>query len=162
MRLNLVLELLDVPGKLVAVLEPIGALGANLVTVIHQRDIKTERGLIPVQITIEGEPNTLDLVMKKLNELGIKVIEMDGVLLKETIKTILIGNIVDRDVKDTMDQINQLDGVRVADLALKMAEEPLDSSARITVEADFGKKEELMHRINSIGYKKDFLVISEV
>lgn len=162
MRLNLVLELLDVPGKLVAVLEPIGALGANLVTVIHQRDIKTERGLIPVQITIEGEPNNLDLVMKKLNELGIKIIEMDGVLLKETIKTILIGNIVDRDVKDTMDQINQLDGVRVADLALKMAEEPLDSSARITVEADFGKKEELMHRINSIGYKKDFLVISEV
>lgn len=162
MRLNLVLELLDVPGKLVAVLGPIGALGANLVTVIHQRDIKTERGLIPVQITIEGEPNTLDLVMKKLDELGIKVIEMDGVLLKETMKTILIGNIVDRDVKDTMDQINHLDGVRVADLALKMAEEPLDSSARITVEADFGKKEELMHRINSIGHKKDFLVISEV
>jgi ACT domain-containing protein len=162
MRLNLVLELLDVPGKLVAVLEPIGTLGANLVTVIHQREIKTERGLIPVQITIEGEPNTLDLVMKKLDELGIKVIEMDGVILKETIKTILIGNIVDRDVKDTMDQINQLDGVRVADLALKMAEEPLDSSARITVEADFGKKDEVMEKIHSIGHKKDFLVISEV
>lgn len=162
MRLNLVLELLDVPGKLVAVLGPIGALGANLVTIIHQREIKTERGLIPVQITIEGEPEVLDLVMKKLDELGIRVIEVDGVLLKETIKTILIGNIVDKDVKDTMDQINQLDGVRVADLALKMAEEPLDSSARITIESDFGKKDEVMERIINIGQKKDFLVISEV
>ncbi len=162
MRLNLVLELLDVPGKLVAVLEPIGALGANLVTIIHQREIKTERGLIPVQITIEGDPETLDLVMKKLDELGIRVIEVDGVLLKETIKTVLIGNIVDRDVKDTMDQINQLEGVRVADLALKMAEEPFDSSARITVEADFGKKDDVMERIINIGQKKDFLVISEV
>ena len=35
MRMNLVLELLDIPGQLVSVLEPIGVLGANLVTVIH-------------------------------------------------------------------------------------------------------------------------------
>ena len=38
MRINLVLELLDVPGQLVSVLEPISGLGANLVTVIHKRD----------------------------------------------------------------------------------------------------------------------------
>ena len=44
MRLNLVLELMDVPGQLVKVLEPIGSLGANLVTVIHKRDYKNENG----------------------------------------------------------------------------------------------------------------------
>ena len=162
MRMNLVLELLDVPGKLVAVLEPIGALGANIVTVIHQRDIKTERGLVPVQITIEGDQEILDLVIKKLEELGIQVIEIDGVVRKEKITTILIGNIVDRDVKDTMDQINQLDGVRVADLSLKMSEEPLDSSAKIIIESDYGKRDMVMQKIQNIGDKKDFLVISEV
>ncbi len=162
MRLNMVIELLDVPGQLLAALEPIGTLGANLVTVIHQREIKTERGLIPVQITIEGDTETLDLVMNKLNELGFRVIEVDGNILKETINTILIGNIVDRDVKDTMDQINQLKGVRVADLSLKMSEEPLHSSARITVEADFGKKKDVLEKIQNIGKSKDFLVISEV
>ena len=55
MRLNLGLELMDIPGQLMDALEPIGRLGANIVTVIHQRDIKTERGTIPVQITIEGD-----------------------------------------------------------------------------------------------------------
>jgi ACT domain-containing protein len=162
MRTNLVLELLDVPGQLVEVLEPIGGLGANIVTVIHQRDVKTERGTVPVQITIEGDEENLELVLKELEQLGISVIEIDGVLRKEKITTILIGNIVDRDVKDTMDQIDQLTGVRVADLDLKMAEEPLESSAKIIVEADYGKRDEVMDKIQKIADKKDFLVISEV
>ncbi len=162
MRTNLVLELLDVPGQLVGVLEPIGGLGANIVTVIHQRDVKTERGTVPVQITLEGDEENLDLVLKELERLGISVIEIDGVLRKEKITTILIGNIVDRDVKDTMDQINQLQGVRVADLDLKMAEEPLESSAKIIVEADYGKRDEVMDKIHKIAENKDFLVISEV
>ena len=37
-RINQTLELLDTPGKLVKVLEPISTFGANLVTVIHKRD----------------------------------------------------------------------------------------------------------------------------
>nr|WP_248610675.1 amino acid-binding protein [Methanobacterium alcaliphilum] len=160
--MNMVLELQDVPGQLVAVLDPIGALGANIVTVIHQRDIKTERGLVPVQITIEGDEKTLDIVLQKMAELNINVMEVDGVVLKEKITTILIGNIVDRDVKDTMDQINHLNGVRVVDLALKMSEEPLDSSAKIIMEADYGQKDKVMEKIHNISLEKDFLVISEV
>lgn len=162
MRMNLVLELQDVPGQLVAVLEPIGAIGANIVTVIHQRDIKTEKGLVPVQITIEGDEETLNLVLQKLADLGINIMEVDGVLRKEKITTILVGNIVDRDVKDTMDQINQLEGVKVVDLALKMSEGPRDSSAKIIIESDYGQKDNVMEKIHNISSKKDFLVISEV
>jgi len=55
MRFNLVLDVPDVPGQLLEVLEPMGRLGANIVAVIHQRDVKTERGTVPVQITIEGD-----------------------------------------------------------------------------------------------------------
>ena len=64
MRFNLVLDLPDVPGQLLEVLEPMGRLGANIVAVIHQRDVKTERGTVPVQITIEGDKETLDMVME--------------------------------------------------------------------------------------------------
>ena len=42
MRLNLVLELLDVPGQLLDVLKTIGRIGANIVAVIHQRDVKND------------------------------------------------------------------------------------------------------------------------
>lgn len=44
MKMDLVLELMDVPGQLVSVLDPISGLGANLVTVIHKRDSKNEKG----------------------------------------------------------------------------------------------------------------------
>ena len=162
MRTNLVLELQDVPGQLVGVLEPIGALGANIVTVIHQRDVKTERGMVPVQITLEGDQETLDNVLKKLDQLDIHVMAVDGIVLKEKITTILIGNIVDRDLKDTMDKINHLEGVRVADLELKLSESNLDSSAKIVVEAEYGNRDLLMDKINEIAEVKEFLVISEV
>ena len=45
MKMDLVLELMDVPGQLVSVLDPISGLGANLVTVIHKRDSKNEKGI---------------------------------------------------------------------------------------------------------------------
>ena len=83
MRMNLVLELMDVPGQLVKVLEPIGSLGANLVTVIHKRDYKTENGKVPVQLTLEGEFEDLKNVVKRFEDLGITITEMDDVVLKE-------------------------------------------------------------------------------
>ena len=90
MRLNLVLELLDVPGQLLDVLNPMGKLGANIVNVIHHRDVKTERGTIPVHLTIEGDEETLTKVLSTLEQKNIQIIEVDGVVRKEILTTILI------------------------------------------------------------------------
>ena len=54
MRMNLILEILDVPGQLVSILNPIGELGANVVTIVHKREIKAEEGKVAIQIAIEG------------------------------------------------------------------------------------------------------------
>ena len=67
MRMNLVLELFDTPGKLVKVLEPISTFGANLVTVIHKRDYKNDNGMVPVQLTLEGEQEELKNVVDKFD-----------------------------------------------------------------------------------------------
>ena len=117
--MNLVLELLDVPGQLVSALEPISGLGANLVTVIHKRDSKNENGKIPVQLTLEGEQENLNRVIDRFDDLGFTIIEKDGVINKEFISTILIGHIVDKDVRDTTDRINALDGVYVVGFDIK-------------------------------------------
>ncbi|UTB32812.1 MAG: amino acid-binding protein [Methanobacterium sp. ERen5] len=162
MRLNLVLELLDVPGQLIDALEPIGKLGANIVTVIHQRDVKTERGTIPVHLTLEGDEETLKRVLKTIESNDIQIIEVDGVVKKETITTILIGNIVDHDLKETVSELNSIDGVRVADLNLKMSDNPENSASRIVIETDYGRKNELMQNIKDFGKSKGFLVINEV
>lgn len=162
MRLNLVLELLDIPGQLFDALEPIGRLGANIVTVIHQRDIKTERGTVPVQITIEGDKDTLDKVIGALEIQNIQIMEVDGVLRKEKIRTVLIGNIVDKDVKDALNKLNMIESVKVVDFNLKMSDEPDKSASKIIIEADYGKRKEIMKKIKEIGISKGFLVINEV
>jgi ACT domain-containing protein len=162
MRLNLVLELLDVPGQLLDALDPIGKLGANIVAVIHQRDVKTERGTIPVHISIEGDRETLKRVLNAIEEMDIQIIEVDGVVKKEKLTTILIGNIVDKDLKETIKVLNIIKGVRVADLNLKMSDNPEESASRIVIEADYGIKKDLMRNINEYGKSKGFLVINEI
>lgn len=162
MRFNLVLDLQDVPGKLMEALEPMGRLGANIVAVIHQRDVKTERGTVPVQITIEGDKETLDRVMDALESKDIQIMEVDGVLRKEQITTVLVGDIVEKDVQDTVARLNQLEGVRVADLDLKMSDKPENSATKMVMEADFGLKKEILKNIKKLGSEKGFLVINEV
>lgn len=162
MRLNLVLELLDVPGQLLDALDPIGKLGANIVAVIHQRDVKTERGTVPVHITIEGDEETLKRVLNSIEQRDIQIIEVDGVVRKEKIITIFIGNIIDQDLKETVTVLNSIDGVRVADLNLKMSDNPAQSASRIVIEADYGIKKSLMQDIKELGISKGFLVINEV
>ena len=162
MRFNLVLDVPDVPGQLLEVLEPMGRLGANIVAVIHQRDVKTERGTVPVQITIEGDKETLDKVMDALESKDIRILEVDGVLRKEQITTVLVGDIVEEDLQDTIATLNQLKSVKVADLDLKMSDEPKNSATKMVIEADFGLRKEVLKNIKKLGAQKGFLVINEV
>lgn len=161
MRLNLVLELLDVPGQLVSILEPISGLGANLVTVIHKRDAKNENGKIPVQLTLEGEQENLNRVIKKFDDLNITIVEKDGFINKEFVSTILIGHIVDNDVRDTTDKINALDGIFVVGFDIKLDGEE-KSTALINLEVDYGKKQFAFDEIAKIADEKDLIMINEV
>ena len=161
MRINLVLELLDAPGQLVKVLEPIGTVGANLVTIIHKRDYKNDDGRVPVQLTLEGEQEDLKNVVDKFEELGFSIIEVDGVVKKEKITTIFFGHIVDQDLRDTMDRINALDGVVIVAFDIKLNGEE-KSTALINIEADIGLRKAVFDRIAEIAEEKDLLVINEV
>ena len=161
MKMDLVLELSDIPGQLISVLKPFSDLGSNLVTVIHQRDIRNEAGLIPVQITVEGERDNLNKSLDLLSEMGISVLEIDGNVQKERMSTILIGHVVDTDVRDTVDRLNELDGVSVVGLEVKFVNEE-KSSALITVEMDFELKEKVISRFKEIANSKDLLMINEV
>ena len=161
MRINLVLELMDTPGQLVKALEPISSLGANLVTVIHKREYKNEKGNVQVQLTIEGEHEDLKNVVERFEELGFSIIEIDGVLLKEKITTIFHGHIVDQDLRDTMDRINELEDVVIVAFDIKLNGEE-KSTALINIEAGVGKKQVVFDKIAEIAEEKELLVINEV
>ncbi|AMK15280.1 amino acid-binding protein [Methanobrevibacter olleyae] len=161
MRMNLILEILDVPGQLVAVLNPIGELGANLVTIVHKREIKAEEGKVAVQIAIEGERENLKAVIDKFKEMGVSLVEVDDTVKKEKLSTILYGHIIDTDLRDTVDKINAIDGLCVSDLQLKLDGE-LKSTALLTIELDLGKREIAYNKVMEIAEEKDFVVIDEV
>jgi len=93
--------------------------------------------------------------------MGITILEIDGVVRKEKISSILIGHIIDTDIKDTMDRINELEGVTVVDLEVKLSGES-ESSAMIVIEADFGKKHEVLQKIQEIAINKKLLIVNEV
>lgn len=161
MRMDLVLAVLDVPGQLVRVLEPISGLGANLVTVIHKRDIKDDKGKIPVQLTLEGERESLNRVIDKFKELEITILEIDGIVRKIKVSTILIGHIVDSDIRDTMDKINEIDGIYVVGFDIQLNGEN-KSSALLNIEADADKKQLAFDRVEQIANEKQLLMINEV
>ena len=161
MRMNLILEILDVPGQLVSILSPIGELGANLVTIVHKREIKAEEGKVPVQITLEGERENLQAVTDKFKEMGVNLLEVDDTIKKEKFSTILYGHIIDTDLRDSVDKINAVDGLVVSDLQLKLDGE-LKSTALLTIELDVGKREIAYDKVMEIAKEKDFLVIDEV
>jgi ACT domain-containing protein len=73
-----------------------------------------------------------------------------------------VGNIVDEDVQDTVTRLNRMEGVRVADLDLKMSDQPENSASKIVIEADYGQKKEVLKKIKEVGISKGFLVINEV
>ena len=161
MRIDLVLELLDAPGQLLKVLEPISIFGANLVTVIHKRDYKNDSGKVPVQLTLEGGLDDLKKLVNKFEELGFTIIEMDGIVKKEKITTIFFGHVIDQDLRDSMDRINELDGVSIVAFDIKLNGED-KSTSLINIEVDAGKKQIVFDKIAEIAEEKDLLVINEV
>ena len=128
-----------------------------MVTVIHQRENKNEKGMVPIQLTLEGERDNLNAVIEKFKEMNISIIEIDGVVRKEYFSTILYGHIIDTDVRDTVDKINAVDGLVVSALRFKLVGE-LASTALLTIEMDVYAYEKVME----IAREKDFLVIDEV
>lgn len=161
MRMNLILEILDVPGQLVSILNPIGELGANVVTIVHKREIRAEEDKAAIEIALEGERENLQAVIDKFKEMGVSLIEVDDSVKKEKLSTILYGHIIDSDLRDTVDKINAVDGLVVSDLQLKLDGE-LKSTALITIELDLGKRDIAYNKIMEIAKEKDFLVIDEV
>ena len=86
---------------------------------------------------------------------------MNGEIRKEKISTILHGHIVDKDLRDTMDRINELEGILIVGFDIRLDGEA-KSTALINIEADLGKKQILFDRIEEIAQEKDLLMINEV
>ena len=110
---------------------------------------------------MEGEQENLNRVIERFNELGFSIIEKDGIINKEYISTILIGHIVDKDVRDTTDRINALDGIYVVGFDIRLDGED-KSTTLLNLEVAYGKKQFAFDEVKKIADEKDLLMINEV
>jgi ACT domain-containing protein len=164
MRIELDVELKDTPGQLVRALEPISRLGGNIISVVHIREELTKRGRLPVHFIINVEDGeVLDRILGELEERDIWVSKVGEAKKKERIKVILIGHVVDTDIRDTIDRLNEIPGIMVADMALSMPNPQQETSALMDIEVSRpGKIKTAISELERIAQEKGLTVIKSL
>lgn len=161
MRARIEMELDDVPGQLVKVLEPISNLGANIQNVVHKRDEKTPLGKVPVTVILElEERNRLDKIIDELKELGARIARVGEERAAARAVLLLVGDIINTDVRDSIERLNSVEGSRVSDLNMAVGESGEESSARIIIEATNQEAlQSTISKLNEIADEKHLQVI---
>lgn len=155
------MELEDVPGELIKVLEPISRMGANIQNIVHKRDEKTPLGKVPITVLLElDNEKILDKIVSELKELGARIVRVGEEKAAASAVILVVGNILQTDIKDSLLKLNSVDGARISDLNMAMGESEEESSARLIIEA---KSEELLQKtiskMREMAEKKDLIMI---
>ncbi len=163
MKVSMSIELKDIPGQLVLALQPISDLGGNIRSVLHQRDKKTPSGRIPLQLVLEIEERSLEILVARLKERGVNVVKMGEERLKESMMVLLIGHIVHTDLRETIDSIDSTGFAEVVELSLSMPGVAMKSSASVTLSA-IGKEElkEALAILEDTAEKKGIMLIPSI
>ncbi|HIQ32965.1 MAG TPA: ACT domain-containing protein [Methanothermococcus okinawensis] len=151
------LELKDSPGELLKALTPISEMGINIHSVIHLREKKSD-GKVPVRIVLEDlDEETLERIVERLEESGIVVTKVNNKVRKMDVDVVVIGHVVDTDIRDTIDRLNKY-GL-VVDLDLTMPHPFKESSARMRIVVDSKNLEDLCREMEKLSKEKDLLFI---
>jgi ACT domain-containing protein len=163
MRLSMDLELQDVPGQLLLALQPLRDTKANIISVVHHRERKTPRGLIPVRLVVEMDKSRLEAVKSHLQDSGITLVRAGEERFIEAVSVVLVGHVLDSDLGDTINRIDTTGFAEVMDLELTMpgVEEP--SSAFLKIRAT-GKAEiqKALAILRQVCEEKELLVIEPI
>ncbi|ABR54906.1 amino acid-binding ACT domain protein [Methanococcus vannielii SB] len=152
------LELKDSPGELLKALQPISSAGANIFSVIHLRENKTDDGRVPVKVVLEKlNEDILNTIVLDLEKLDVVVAKINEKVKKINFDVVVIGHIVDTDVLDTIDRLNKI-GL-VVDLNLTMPTPEAESSAKMRVIVDSENLNQLYEEFEKISKEKGLLFI---
>ncbi|OED29863.1 hypothetical protein [Methanosphaera sp. WGK6] len=162
MRLKLLIELPDTPGQLVNILRPLSGLGANVSTIIHEHDNRTADGKIPVHFTIEGSREILKRGIEVIRAENIDIVEIDGVLQKETQTFLLLGNISTNNMMDTVHKIDELHDIKISSIDLNIGNDLKESVCKIVVETKNNKRLESIRLIQEIVDQDNLVLIKEI
>jgi len=157
------LELQDIPGQLLLALQPLRDSKANIISVVHHRDRKTPRGMIPVRFVVDLDRTKIDTVKAQLKESGISVVRAGEDRFIEAVSVVLVGHVLDSDLGDTINRIDSTGYAEVMDLSLSMTGVDEPSSAFLKIQAT-GKAEiqKALSILREVGTEKKLLVIEPI
>jgi ACT domain-containing protein len=155
------LEMRDQPGQLVAALQPISAVGGNIIAVIHQRETLAATETLDVQIVLElPEEGSLPKLLELLREQGVSVVRIGEQRLLYECTLITIGHLIHTYLSYTVDRIDTTGSAEVTDLSLAMPAINSPSSARITIRSTTREEMKKAIRIlRGVAEQKDLLII---
>lgn len=163
MRLSMDLELQDVPGQLLLALQPLKENKANIISVVHHRERRTPRGMIPVRLLVEVDRSKLESVKSQLKGSGISVVRMGEERFIEEVSVVLVGHVLNSDLGDTINRIDSTGYAEVMELSLTMPGVEDPSSAYLRIRAT-GKREvqEALSILRQVSDEKKLLVIEPI
>jgi len=154
------MEIADRPGELLDALEPIAAGGGNLLSIYHERGNITPRGHIPVEVDLECPPARFDGIVSALKEAGVNVIQAGAERYGEEVVLLLVGDLVEADLSDTISRIEACSTAAVVDLSFAAGgRDGDDASARVRIAAQRGTVDEALATVKAVAEEKDLLVV---
>lgn len=161
MRARIEMELEDTPGQLVKVLDPISRYGANIQNVVHKREEMTPLGKVPVTVILEvKDKDRLDKIIDEIEELGARITRVGEEEAAVRAVLLLVWDIIETDLRDSVERLNSIDGAKVSDLNLAIGDSGEESSARVIIWATTEESlQTAVSRLEEITREKDLLLI---
>ncbi|MFC6836659.1 amino acid-binding protein [Halomarina ordinaria] len=154
------LELVDEPGELLNALAPIADGGGNLLSIFHERGNLTPRGHIPVEVDLEATPERFERIVASLRDAGVNVIQAGAERYGEELTVLLVGDLVETDLSDTLSRMEKCTNASVADVTLTAANGTGDrSSARLRLATETGEADSVLLTVRELAAEKGLTVI---
>ncbi|MCL2862855.1 MAG: amino acid-binding protein [Methanimicrococcus sp.] len=164
MKVTMDIELKDEPGQLILALEPVSRNKANLISVFHyhksKNTIKTGGAKVQVQLVLDAKGPVIEKIKEDMEKTGIHILRIGEEKYRETITVVLIGHVVDTDIRDTISRIDGTGIAEVVDMSLSMPEIMEPTSAALTINA-IGKEElrKTVMILKAIAKEKELLLV---
>lgn len=154
------LELVDEPGELLRALSPIAENGGNLLSIFHERGSLTPRGHIPVEVDLECPPHRFQDIVDALRDAGVTIIQADAERYGEAVTVLLVGDLVETDLSDTLSELESCTSASVTDFALTTegGTESV-SSARVRLAIESGSVDNTLSTVREVAGEKDLSVV---
>ena len=116
MRVNVDIQLKDIPGQLIGALEPISKNDGNIRSVVHRHD-KVSGGKISINLTFEvGNQKVLDNILGEWKEKDVDVLKIDHLFETFRLDYVIVGELPPTEVRKIIEGIQAIGDVESIDI----------------------------------------------